>query len=103
MRIPHSRPTLPSAEEWAEVTGRLASGWVADGPCEKAFAQAAAEWLGAGRGGPTEWGGEFSSRLGSLWAGDRDETRTPGRAGGGGVAVNSGTSALHLALLAVGV
>src|SRR5262249_57221299 len=74
-RIPHSRPTLPSDEEWAEVTELLASGWIADGPCGEAFAHAAAAWLGAGYA----------------------------LTGGGGVAVNSGTSALHLALLAVGV
>jgi perosamine synthetase len=51
------------------VTGRLAPGWAADGPCAGAFAGQAAAWLG----------------------------------GTGGVAVSSGTSALHLALLAVGV
>ena len=67
--VPHSRPLLPTALEWAEVTDRLSSGWIADGPCVEAFARQAAGWLGA-----TE-----------------------------GVAVNSGTSALHLALLAVGV
>jgi len=67
-RIPHSRPTLPVSEEWAEITGRLAGGGIADGPCVDAFAREAAQWLG----------------------------------GAGGVAVNSGTSALHLALLAVG-
>jgi dTDP-4-amino-4,6-dideoxygalactose transaminase len=69
MRIPHSKPTLPSTDEWAAITGRLTPGWVADGPCVRAFAQEASGWLG----------------------------------GIGGVAVNSGTSALHLALLAVGV
>jgi perosamine synthetase len=68
-RILHSKPTLPCAEEWAEITRQLAPGWVADGPCVEAFSQAAATWLG----------------------------------GAGGVAVNSGTCALHLALLAVGV
>src|SRR5262249_6686485 len=67
--IPHSKPVLPDAEEWAEVTRRLAAGWVADGPCVETFARQAAAWLG----------------------------------GAGGVAVNSGTSALHLALLAAGV
>jgi dTDP-4-amino-4,6-dideoxygalactose transaminase len=74
-RIPHSRPSLPSPEEWAEVTGRLAAGWIADGPCGDAFARQAAGWLGTAR----------------------NERK------GGGVAVNSGTSALHLALLAVDV
>src|SRR4051812_38798350 len=54
--------------------GRMAPGWIADGPCGEAFAEAAATWLGAGY-----------------------------PLAGGGVAVNSGTSALHLALLAVGV
>jgi perosamine synthetase len=68
-RIPHSRPALPSAEEWAEVTGRLAQGWIAGGPCLEEFEREAAGWLG----------------------------------GAAGVAVNSGTSALHLALLGVGV
>jgi perosamine synthetase len=67
--IPHSKPVLPSCEEWSEITARLASGCIADGPCGEAFAGEAARWLG----------------------------------GSGGVAVNSGTSALHLALLAVGV
>jgi len=66
--IPHSKPTLPTEAEWAEVTGRLAPGWAADGPCVAAFAQDAAAWLGAV----------------------------------GGVAVNSGSSALHVALLALG-
>lgn len=68
-RIPHSRPTLPSAEEWPEVTARLAPGWAADGPCTRRFGAEAAEWMGCGFG----------------------------------TAVNSGTSALHLALLAVSV
>lgn len=68
-RVPHSRPTLPAAAEWAEVTGRLDPVWVAGGPCAEAFGREAAAWLGASDG----------------------------------VAVNSGTSALHLALLAVGV
>lgn len=67
-RIPHSKPFLPEAEEWAAVTSRLAPGWAADGPCTREFAQKAAAWLG----------------------------------GSGGVAVNSGSNALHLALLAVG-
>src|SRR5690349_9315524 len=68
-RIPHSRPTLPEGEEWAQVTGRLAPGWAADGPCTEEFAARAA------------------ARLNCTF----------------GTAVNSGTSALHLALLAVGV
>jgi perosamine synthetase len=68
-RIPHSKPVLPSHEEWSEIAARLAPGWIADGPCAETFAKEAARWLG----------------------------------GIGGVAVNSGTSALHLALLAVGV
>lgn len=67
--IPHSRPTLPTGEEWAEVTGRLTPGWAADGPCVRAFQDAVAPWLGG-----TE-----------------------------GTAVNSGSAALQLALLAVGV
>lgn len=67
--IPHSRPTLPTAEEWAEVTGRLAPGWAADGPCVRAFQSAVAPWLGAEAG----------------------------------TAVNSGSTALQLALLAAGV
>src|SRR5690349_10020793 len=67
--IPHSKPTLPSSDEWSDITTRLAPGWIANGPCVEAFAGEAAGWLG----------------------------------GAGGVAVNSGTSALHLALLAVGV
>lgn len=68
-RIPHSRPTLPTTEEWAEVTGRLAPGWAADGPCTEQFA------------------GKAAARLNCKF----------------GTVVNSGTSALHLALLAVGV
>jgi perosamine synthetase len=68
-RIPHSRPTLPAAEEWEEVTARLAPGWAADGPCLEEFAAKAAARLNC----------EF------------------------GTVVNSGTSALHLALLAAGV
>ena len=36
-RIPHSRPTLPTAGEWEAVTRRLAAGWAADGPCVAAF------------------------------------------------------------------
>lgn len=68
-RIPHSRPTLPTGEEWTEVTGRLAPGWAADGPCTEEFAAQAA--------------GRLNCKFGA--------------------AVNSGTSALHLALLAVGV
>jgi perosamine synthetase len=67
-RIPHSKPVLPTREQWSEITARLAPGWIAGGPCVEAFATEAARWLG----------------------------------GSGGVAVNSGTSALHLALLAVG-
>lgn len=67
--IPHSRPTLPTAEEWAEVTGRLTPGWAADGPCVRTFQSAVAPWLGAQEG----------------------------------IAVNSGSTALQLALLAVGV
>src|SRR5262249_5299412 len=38
-------------------------------------------WALGGGGGPAERRGEFSSRLGSLWTGDRDETRSPGRSG----------------------
>jgi perosamine synthetase len=68
-RIPHSKPWLPSDEEWPAVTGRLRPGSIAGGPCAEQFAGEASEWLG----------------------------------GTAGVAVNSGTSALHLALLAVGV
>lgn len=67
--VPHSRPTLPVAEEWAEVTGRLAPGWAADGPCTEDFA------------------GKAAARLNCTF----------------GTVVNSGTSALHLALLAAGV
>src|SRR5438132_1553804 len=29
--IPHSRPLLPTGEEWTEGTLRLAAGWIADG------------------------------------------------------------------------
>lgn len=68
-RIPHSRPTLPTAEEWAELTAQLHPGWVADGPLVRQFEAEIAPWLG----------------------------------GVGAVAVNSGTNALQLAMLAVGV
>lgn len=66
--IAHSRPTLPSAEEWADVTRRLTPGWAADGPCVRAFQDAVAPWLGANTG----------------------------------IAVNSGSTALQLALVAAG-
>lgn len=58
--------------------------------------------------GPEEWAG-VTSRLAPGWIADgpcleRFETEAAAWLGGsGGVAVNSGTSALHLALLAVGV
>jgi dTDP-4-amino-4,6-dideoxygalactose transaminase len=68
-RIPHSRPTLPTREEWPQITGRLAPGWAADGPCTDEFAARAA------------------ARLNCKF----------------GTVVNSGTSALHLALLGAGV
>ncbi|MCC2671703.1 MAG: putative UDP-4-amino-4-deoxy-L-arabinose--oxoglutarate aminotransferase [Armatimonadetes bacterium] len=67
--VPHSRPTLPTAGEWAVLTSELAPGWVADGPLVHRFQDEATQWLG----------------------------------GSGGIAVNSGSNALHLALLAVGV
>lgn len=68
-RIPHSRATLPSPAEWGEVVESLSPGWVADGPCVRAFQSEAARWLGCDAG----------------------------------FAINSGTNALHLALLALGV
>ena len=67
--IPHSRPTMPTSEEWQAVTSTLAPGWAADGPRVHDFALAAARWFGASHG----------------------------------VAVNSGSTALQLALLAAGV
>ncbi|MGV3724043.1 MAG: DegT/DnrJ/EryC1/StrS family aminotransferase [Actinomycetota bacterium] len=67
--IPHSRPTVPSAEEWATLAQSLEPGWVADGPLVRRFEAELSPWFG----------------------------------GSGGVAVNSGSNALQLALLAVGV
>ena len=67
--IPHSRPTLPTGDEWSDVTRRLHPGWIADGPCTAHFERELAQWLG----------------------------------GAAAVAVNSGSNALHLALLGVGV
>lgn len=67
--IPHSRPTVPTAEEWSALIQELEPGWVADGPLVRRFESELSPWLG----------------------------------GSGGVAVNSGTNALQLALLAVGV
>jgi len=67
--IPHSRPTVPSGEEWSALIQELEPGWVADGPLVHRFEAELSPWLG----------------------------------GAGGVAVNSGSNALQLALLAVGV
>lgn len=67
--IPHSRPTVPTAEEWTTLLQDLEPGWVADGPLVRRFETELSPWFG----------------------------------GSGGVAVNSGTNALQLALLAVGV
>jgi perosamine synthetase len=67
--IPHSRPTLPTAEQWPDLMKELVPGWVADGPLVRQFEHELAPWLGAKSG----------------------------------VAVNSGSNALQIALLGVGV